>query len=204
MCQTDMFLPLWESKRRKFCGRACYGLHQKQSSLNKNSRDCKFCEEVFIKNGASRGIYCSVICYWNDSFARQVIKQCIDCDIKISQNKKVKRCLKCLGKSRRGSNHPRWVEDRSKLQKEDRRGDSAYREWRHQVWLRDSFSCKIGNPDCEGRIEAHHILRWSEFVKLRYEVNNGITLCHFHHPRKINEEMNLVPLYKELINEKTL
>ena len=35
--------------------------------------------------------------------------------------------------------------------------------------------------------------------KLRYEVNNGITLCHFHHPRKINDEMNLAPIFQELV-----
>jgi len=34
-----------------------------------------------------------------------------------------------------------------------------------------------------------------------FEVNNGISLCHFHHPRKINDEMKLVPTFRELVNQ---
>ena len=60
----------------------------------------------------------------------------------------------------------------SEKHKENRRGDSAYEEWRRQVWLRDNFKCKIANPDCKGRIEAHHILSWKDYLELRYEVNN--------------------------------
>jgi len=32
-----------------------------------------------------------------------------------------------------------------------------------------------------------------------YEVNNGITLCHFHHPRKRKDEIKLSPYFMELI-----
>lgn len=96
--------------------------------------------------------------------------------------------------------------DRSSLQRyadsnKDRRS-SAYRDWRKRVWLRDGYACKIANPDCDGRIEAHHILGWSQYPELRYEVNNGITLCHFHHPRKRNDEIRLSPYFKDLINVK--
>lgn len=48
-------------------------------------------------------------------------------------------------------------------------------------------------------IEAHHILGWEEYPKLRYEVNNGITLCRAHHPRKRAEEKKLVPYFMGLI-----
>lgn len=98
-----------------------------------------------------------------------------------------------------GENSPRWIKDRTKLKKQNRRNDMAYIEWRKQVWLRDNFKCKIANPDCKGRIEAHHILGWSQNPELRYEVNNGITLCHFHHPRKRNDEIRLSPYFKSLI-----
>lgn len=98
-----------------------------------------------------------------------------------------------------GENNPRWIKDRTKLKKQNRRNDMAYIEWRKQVWLRDNFKCKIANPDCKGRIEAHHILGWSQNSELRYEVNNGITLCHFHHPRKRKDEMRLSPYFKSLM-----
>lgn len=96
-------------------------------------------------------------------------------------------------------NHPRWISDRTKLMKKQERSDVAYKEWRKNVWIRDSHKCRISNPDCDGRIEAHHILGWSEHPELRYEVNNGITLCHAHHPRKRAEEAELAPVFQGLV-----
>ena len=84
--------------------------------------------------------------------------------------------------------------------KKDDRRSSAYGGWRKQVWLRDNFICKIANPDCKGRLEAHHILGWTEYPDLRYEINNGITLCHAHHPRKRAEEKRLSPYFQELVS----
>lgn len=106
--------------------------------------------------------------------------------------------------SNTGENHPLWIKDRTKLQRysddaKDRRS-SAYRNWREEVWLRDNFKCKIASPDCEGRIEAHHILGYREYPDLRYQIKNGITLCHFHHPRKRSEERELVSFFQELIS----
>ncbi len=103
-----------------------------------------------------------------------------------------------------GENHPRYISDRTKLQRYNDdskdRISSAYRDWRTQVWLRDNFKCKIANPDCEGRIEAHHILGWKSHPELRYQINNGITLCHAHHPRKRAEEKRLSPYFMELVS----
>jgi hypothetical protein len=68
-----------------------------------------------------------------------------------------------------------------------------------RIWERDGFRCKILDPFCNGRIEAHHIFRWSEYRELRYEDKNGITLCRFHHPRRKTEEMRLANLFLDLI-----
>jgi hypothetical protein len=59
--------------------------------------------------------------------------------------------------------------------------------------------CKTNNCDCSGRLEAHHILSWSKFPELRYEVNNGITLCKFHHPKKRIDEIKLAPYFKNMV-----
>jgi hypothetical protein len=100
-----------------------------------------------------------------------------------------------------GPNHPMWIADRSKLAPKQDRNDSRYKAWRKEVWLRDNFKCKIANPDCAGRIEAHHILGWTPYPELRYEPNNGITLCHFHHPRKRSEEVRLSPYFQSLVGK---
>ena len=50
-----------------------------------------------------------------------------------------------------------------------------------------------------GNVVAHHILGFAQYPELRYEVNNGITLCHFHHPRKRIDEEKLIPVLKGLV-----
>lgn len=107
-----------------------------------------------------------------------------------------------------GENNYQWIDDRTKLQKyndinKDRRS-SMYRDWRKQIWLRDNFKCKIANPDCKGRLEAHHILSYTDYPELRYDPNNGITLCHAHHPRKRAEEQLLIPTFMGLIKSEVI
>lgn len=104
----------------------------------------------------------------------------------------------------RGENHWNYVKDRSKLQKygeiNKERRSSIYNDWRKKVLERDERTCKINNQDCNGRLEAHHILGFTEHPELRYDINNGITLCHFHHPREKEEEKRLSPYFKDLVS----
>ena len=109
------------------------------------------------------------------------------------------------GKDMSGKNNGRWIEDRTLLKRfndtaKDRRS-YAYSNWRHQIKIRDNFKCRMDNTDCSGRLEVHHILGYTEHPELRYIINNGITLCHFHHPRTRSEEANLSPYFKELVAE---
>ena len=100
----------------------------------------------------------------------------------------------------KGELHYRYITDRTKLKKKKERNDAAYFEWRKNVWLRDGYICKLANPDCSGKIEAHHINGWAEYPELRYQNNNGITLCHAHHPRKRAEEKRLAPIFQGLVS----
>lgn len=108
------------------------------------------------------------------------------------------------GKQNFGENNPNYFKDRSLLKRfnddsKDRRS-SAYVTWRRNIWLRDSFKCRINDKECKGRIEAHHILSYKDFPELRYKINNGITLCHAHHPRKRAEEKRLIPYFQGLVS----
>lgn len=103
-----------------------------------------------------------------------------------------------------GEKHWKYIKDRTKLKKFndsslDRRS-SAYGVWRKEVFKRDNFKCKINNKDCEGRLVVHHILSYSNYPESRYEINNGITLCQAHHPRKRAEEKRLSPYFMELVS----
>lgn len=101
-----------------------------------------------------------------------------------------------------GENSPHWINDRTKLKDDHRiRGGQLHREWSVSVKKRDSWICRINNQDCNGRLESHHILGWKHYPELRYDINNGITLCHFHHPRKREDEINLSPYFQKLVAE---
>lgn len=72
-------------------------------------------------------------------------------------------------------------------------------KWRRDVLKRDNYICKINNSECVEKLEVHHILRYTEHPELANEINNGITLCVFHHPRKKSEEQHLEETFKKLI-----
>lgn len=104
------------------------------------------------------------------------------------------------GKNNSKENNPSWKGGPDFWKKDNKRNDPAYQSWRMKVWKRDDFRCVIADDNCNGRIEAHHILSWKEYVELRYNVNNGITLCHAHHPKKRAEEKRLIPQFRGIVS----
>lgn len=109
----------------------------------------------------------------------------------------------CCPPHPRGENHPRWIADRTKLSAvmcSGTRWSYAYLNWRTSVLKRDNYECRIKDESCSGVLEVHHILEWRSFPELRYKLNNGITLCRAHHPRKRAEEKRLAPMFQELVS----
>jgi len=103
----------------------------------------------------------------------------------------------------KGENSHRWIKDRSLLKKDRQKAyDTKYKYWMLEVKKRDNWKCKILNSDCQGYLEAHHILNWKDYPELRYEINNGISLCRFHHPLKRVEERRLIPFFKSMVEVK--
>lgn len=100
--------------------------------------------------------------------------------------------------SLRGEKHWNWQGGKTK-ENHIRRNRIEYTEWRKAVFERDGYKCKIANSDCVHEVHAHHILRFSEYPEIRYDLNNGITLCKNHHPLKRSHEQELAPLFKSLI-----
>ena len=66
-----------------------------------------------------------------------------------------------------------------------------YKEWRTAVFEYDDYTCWVcgirGNQiGCY--LEAHHLKSWAKYPKLRYKINNGVTLCKECHkliPKKL-------------------
>ena len=60
-------------------------------------------------------------------------------------------------------------------------GDPQYKKWRKEVYKIDKYCCRWPNCPLKKKLNAHHIRTWAQFPGLRFDVNNGITLCKYHH-----------------------
>lgn len=59
--------------------------------------------------------------------------------------------------------------------------DPVYKEWRKKVYSRDHHQCQWPGCTQKKKLNAHHIKSWSQYPGLRFDINNGITLCKYHH-----------------------
>jgi hypothetical protein len=91
---------------------------------------------------------------------------------------KISATKKASLKTVRGSQHHCWqggtVTETQKI-----RASDEYITWRNAVWKRDGWACS--QCGTHRSIVAHHIKPFSEFPELRFDVNNGQTLCRAHH-----------------------
>lgn len=78
--------------------------------------------------------------------------------------------------------------------------DPQYEQFRKDVLKRDKKTCKM--PGCKSKInlQVHHIKRWSRASSLRYDVNNGITLCKKCHKLITGKERQYEQLFNSIID----
>lgn len=74
-----------------------------------------------------------------------------------------------------------WLNPISKLSKSDA----------GNLFKRDNYTCQHCNKK-GGELNAHHIKTFAKFPELRFDVNNGLTLCKNYH----------INLHKNLRNER--
>ena len=100
-----------------------------------------------------------------------------------------KRCRKCYSENNRGKSNPNYksglTDKERELNKNRFRSDLENKKWIKLILKRDNYTCqrcgKIG-----GNLEAHHIENWANRPELRYEIDNGVTLCKECHRTGIN------------------
>lgn len=80
------------------------------------------------------------------------------------------------------------------------RHTKEYNEWRFSVYKRDHYTCQHCDSKCDSKmIVAHHIKFFNDYPELRYDVDNGITLCRSCH-KKLHKEIGEDTQFKKVIN----
>lgn len=151
---------------------------------------CKFCGKEWIpsiKNWA-RNKFCSDSCASKSHPSGRLGK-------KGGQHQKDMVRLKTSG-----ANHFRWIKDRTlALENKRERSSATIRLWRLAVFTRDNFTCQ----DCKAKgvyLESHHIRCWRDYPELRFDINNGITLCTKCHNKTRWKESKFEEKYTTIVN----
>lgn len=87
-------------------------------------------------------------------------------------------------KSRSGKNHWNW---KNGITNENHRirQSSQYLDFKKRVLKRDKYLCQICGS--KNKLHVHHIKPFSQYPDLKFDVNNGITLCEKCH-RKVHKK----------------
>ena len=165
-------------KSTKYCSKKCYNVVQYENSR----KECIICGKIFV-------------CYPSAIRLRNRKTCSMDCRGKLATQR-------AEGKIK---NQPEAKKRRSL------RYSKKFTDWRKAVFERDDYTCQ----DCKARskkgnpvyLEPHHIKQYAFFPKLRFDINNGKTLCKKCHKKiryyhTFEKELLAKELQKEVDNYK--
>ena len=153
-------------KNWRFCSKKCFGIavgrKNKERKLPIKYNICKFCKKKFIVRLKKERNYkfCS-----------------LKCSLLFLNKSKEQR--ERVSKRVSGENCHFWKGGISPLYRRIR-GSRQYKQWRKLVFQKNNYTCWICN-EVGGELHPHHLKRFSEYPELRFNVNNGLTLCDFCH-----------------------
>jgi hypothetical protein len=146
--------------------------------------NCPICGKIIKSRPTELKKYCSYKCLGISK--RKPKNKCVDCG-KILPRKESKRCTVCNGKLKIGDKSHLWKGGISPINTRIRQS-SKFKKWRKSVFERDKYTCQ-SCFEKGGTLHPHHIKPFAKFPKLRFELNNGITLCEDCH-REIHKLTN--------------
>ena len=158
---------------------------------------CPFCNNKKIHpNDSIAMIYPEIIDRWSDKNDKSPY------EFSVSSNKKVwlkcplgkhkdylqslnnafrynYRCPECsndeISERMYGENNHFWKGGINK-ENDTLRHRREYKEWRTAVYKRDNYTCQCCGVRGK-KLNAHHINQFADYPELRYDINNGVTLC---------------------------
>jgi 5-methylcytosine-specific restriction endonuclease McrA len=149
----------------KFCSALCKAEHQKTIPPEKHGRwlggirekECVGCGRIYGWSEQHK----PYVTFLNQKY----------CSYKCSREHQKEYVL-------RGEIHPKWNGgvDSPRAIRARQRWSHRYVAWRNAVFQRDNYTCVVCGVR-GGDLNADHIKTWSEHSELRYDVENGRTLC---------------------------
>ena len=166
--------PAWKGGLTKklclYCGHSFYVEPHRKSSARFCSRKCSTSTTLNNKGKFNGKKFDCLICGKRFYRPRSLIKNSI-----------TKYCSsKCWGVALANkyidkTKHPRWEGGKTPYLKMLRNSNS-YKQWRDMVFKRDDYTCQIcGKRGC--KLQADHIKQFAYYPELRFDTNNGRTLC---------------------------
>ena len=132
---------------------------------------CRYCGEIFNRQPSKADRqYCSRACC-NKSKVGTIVSA--EARKNISLAARNRKPFTIPGNT--GIKHWNWKGGNSSLRHREM-NSGLYKRWRTSVFERDNYTCQT----CEqygGTLHADHIERWADNEELRYDVDNGRTLC---------------------------
>jgi HNH endonuclease len=152
---------------------------------------CKQCKKKFEADMFNAPVFCSLQCKgkffsgkqhpnWNNGTKIFTCKMCG----KKFEGKRCrdrKFCSTACGARFyfTGNKNPNWKDGES-AERDKIKQTQEYKDWRATVYKRDEWTC----VQCGYRgkkIVAHHIKRFADYPELRFDIDNGVTLCRSCH-----------------------
>jgi hypothetical protein len=167
---------------RKFCCKLCFyqyqkGLKRKELGVETTCDICGKIFRIYPYRLKESGVHtCSKECFIIFLASR---------DVTVETRKKLS--LKSLGhklslesrlkikKSKIGKKNPNWKGGISDINKKIRTS-MIYRQWQNIIFKRDNYKCCICGKKSKN-LNGHHLCGFSEFPELRFNPDNGVTIC---------------------------
>lgn len=102
-----------------------------------------------------------------------------------------------IGDAHRGEKHYNWQGGITSINAQIRTSEES-KQWRKSVFECDDYICQ----DCGyrgGKLQPHHIKKFADYPELRFDVDNGITLCKKCHNQIRNHEEEYEKTFENII-----
>ena len=147
----------------------------------KIEKPCLFCGINFsdYPSHIDKRFFCSKNCFYKSRpiklFCKYCGKEFFTYKTRVEKYNSKYCSLLCRIESNKKENHYNWRGGISPLNIVLRNCKQGL-DWKNEVFKKNNYTCQIcGNRGSD--LNAHHIRKFSEFPELRYNLDNGATLC---------------------------